>query len=593
MYVKSLRISNILSIKDATLEFRDNGLVLLEGFNYDDDRANGAGKSAVFNALSFGLYGRLPRKITISELLRKNTKCGYVWAEVHTRRGTFTVRRSRPSGIEFTLGGEKIDLTQEEFEDALGLSYNQFIACMYTSQDSISRFLTMNDTSKKDMLLQLMDLDKFAACKKLVSADLSKLRADLDIKNREWERLQGEINAYENSRLSDEMVDITRENMVEIADKIEKVNHTIAQLQKVKQPDLTKYTEIERQIAVKKTQMQELRIHRQLKMDKFKQFADEIEKPFIGPVPDASCPYCDGELIISGKNVVRADDDKETEIVHNERVAVIRQQMNVVNQEIKEIDKKLAKDSELDALQKSIKDKINQESRDFNAAAQRITELRLFLSKQQADQALNQQQLDAYNIAQDKIIEIKKMLELLDKDRDRLIGDIELNELIVQIFSSTGAPAYIMDSIIDSFNEIINNYVDLIWSNASYTLLSYKENKSGEVRAKFSDQLVVNGQERSVGSLSGGELRALSLVVDFTLLEVLSKNFGIDMNPIIMDEPFSGLDTVGRELIIGILDQLAQDRQIWVVDHMNDCKGRFNIIYTVEKRSGISIIKRS
>lgn len=590
MYVKHLKIKNILSIEDASVEFGERGLVLLEGFNYDDDRANGAGKSAVFNALSFGLYGKLPRKITISDLLRKNTKSGSVWVEVRTTRGTFAVRRLRPSGVEFTLDGEKIDITQEEFEDALGLSYIQFIACMYTSQDSVSRFLTMNDAGKKDLLLQLMDLDTFKACKSLASTDLAKMRSDLDSKVRESERMQGEIRAYENSCISEEMVDLTQQGMAETATKIDQVNQTIVKLQTITKPDLTKYTKVEQQIADKKVQMQEFRVQQQVKMNEFNSLAREIEKPFMGPVPDAACPYCKGELIVNGKAIVRADDTKQAEAAHNDRIATIRTQMNALNQEIREIDKKLAKDIELDALQKSIHDEINKESKDFNAATQRISELKIFLEKKQAEQALSQQQLDGYSSAQDNIRKIQDSLQITQNEINKLRADIELHELVVQIFSATGAQAYIMDSIIDSFNEIINDYIDLIWSNASYKLRSYKENKSGEVRAKFSDLLVVNGLERSVGSLSGGELRALSLAVDFALIEVLAKNFGLSMNPIIMDEPFSGLDSVGRELIIGMLTQLSQDRQIWVVDHMSESKGMFSETWKAEKRSGVTTL---
>jgi DNA repair exonuclease SbcCD ATPase subunit len=74
MKVLSLKIENILSIKEAQVDFEDSGLILVEGWNYDDGRANGAGKTAIFNALSFALYGKLPRKITASEILRKGTR---------------------------------------------------------------------------------------------------------------------------------------------------------------------------------------------------------------------------------------------------------------------------------------------------------------------------------------------------------------------------------------------------------------------------------------------------------------------------------------------------------------------------------------
>ena len=47
MRILSLEVSNILSIESASLSFEDNGLILVEGWNYDTGRANGAGKTAI------------------------------------------------------------------------------------------------------------------------------------------------------------------------------------------------------------------------------------------------------------------------------------------------------------------------------------------------------------------------------------------------------------------------------------------------------------------------------------------------------------------------------------------------------------------
>ena len=68
MKIHSLEIHNILSIEQAAVTFGDSGLVLVEGFDYDSGRANGAGKSAIFNALSFALYDKVPRRVTKSEI---------------------------------------------------------------------------------------------------------------------------------------------------------------------------------------------------------------------------------------------------------------------------------------------------------------------------------------------------------------------------------------------------------------------------------------------------------------------------------------------------------------------------------------------
>ena len=68
MQIVSLDIENILSIEKASVSFEETGLVLVEGWNYDAERANGAGKSAIFNCISFALFDKLPRKMQITTL---------------------------------------------------------------------------------------------------------------------------------------------------------------------------------------------------------------------------------------------------------------------------------------------------------------------------------------------------------------------------------------------------------------------------------------------------------------------------------------------------------------------------------------------
>ena len=74
----------------------------MEGWNFDADRANGCGKTAIFNALAFVLYDKIPRGITKSQILREGTKRGFVECDVSCGIHTYTFRRSRPSGFMVT-----------------------------------------------------------------------------------------------------------------------------------------------------------------------------------------------------------------------------------------------------------------------------------------------------------------------------------------------------------------------------------------------------------------------------------------------------------------------------------------------------------
>ncbi len=110
------------------------------------------------------------------------------------------------------------------------------------------------------------------------------------------------------------------------------------------------------------------------------------------------------------------------------------------------------------------------------------------------------------------------------------------------------------------------------------------------MKAKFSEKLVIAGRDTSIGSLSGGEFRCLSIALDFTIIDVMETMFGASLNPIVLDEPFEGLDASNRERVIGMLNHLSTNRQIIVVDHASEAKSMFSDIIRVVKRNGISKI---
>ena len=74
MIIRQLDIKDFLSISEATVTFGNSGLVLLDGFDFDLNRSNGAGKSSILNAISFCLFDEVMKKISKTEIVRRGTK---------------------------------------------------------------------------------------------------------------------------------------------------------------------------------------------------------------------------------------------------------------------------------------------------------------------------------------------------------------------------------------------------------------------------------------------------------------------------------------------------------------------------------------
>ena len=77
MKINSVKIENFLSVKGAELTFEDFGnLVHVVGINRDTKPygSNGAGKSALIEAIVFGLFGKNLRKTSEKSLTHFKTK---------------------------------------------------------------------------------------------------------------------------------------------------------------------------------------------------------------------------------------------------------------------------------------------------------------------------------------------------------------------------------------------------------------------------------------------------------------------------------------------------------------------------------------
>jgi len=565
--IHSIEIHNILSIEHASLTFGDAGLVLVEGFDYDTGRGNGAGKSAIFNALSFALYDKVPRRITKSEILRTGTKSGFSYVEVSTASGRYGIKRSRPVANTYYKDGKEVDMTQEEFERVIGLNYEQFLVTMYTAQDTPEKFINLNDSQKKAFILKIMDLGKFTKAKDHVSEQLKLIEVEKSLTKVKLDGYKSNIEIYKTS-----MVD-----PVAIQAKIDQNNRDIIfyntkikDLESVPEPDMSKYEQIERQIAER---LNTLANTKYLLRNARKNY-DSVKNL----KPDANCPGCNIELIITNKFLHKCDDSEKESTLKS------------LTDDIHTLEADVAKEPEIQELVKKIKSKKQDDFADYHSAQSSISEYRNSINIKNTENNNLSSQIARNDEIKLKVKDIITHAQALSKRQKELSDEQFLLDAVGSIFDTTGAPAYVMDSIIDSFNEAVSEYISEIWPNATYSLQTYKTNKDKSVKAKFSETLTVNGKDTSIGSLSGGEIRALSLALDFAIIEVLSSQYGLALNPVILDEPFNGLDSTGRELIVDLLAKFSQFRQVWVVDHANETKTMFNQVVRVEKRNGVSKI---
>jgi DNA repair exonuclease SbcCD ATPase subunit len=108
-------------------------------------------------------------------------------------------------------------------------------------------------------------------------------------------------------------------------------------------------------------------------------------------------------------------------------------------------------------------------------------------------------------------------------------------------------------------------------ANATIQLEGTKETGAGKIKEEVNAVLSMDGETGiPIKSLSGGERSSVDLAVDLAVIDLLENRSNKGVNIFILDEPFTGLDTVSIEMAIDKLKAL--NKQLIIVDHNPEIK---------------------
>ena len=85
MIFEKAKFKNLLSLKEIEVNFK-KGLYLLDGWNVDENTANGVGKTSITDGICWTLTGKLPRDINADGIVNWQEKKGCV-GELFIREG--------------------------------------------------------------------------------------------------------------------------------------------------------------------------------------------------------------------------------------------------------------------------------------------------------------------------------------------------------------------------------------------------------------------------------------------------------------------------------------------------------------------------
>ncbi len=220
----------------------------------------GSGKSAVLEAISYGLFGTLPavrnRKITLDDLIRKRpVKKDFLETEVGFTTPTgdeYKVKRvvERGKGTTYAeLRGEDGTLIEkpnstnvtEHVTSLLGIDYDFFERMIYAEQNQLDRFLTLEPRERRKKVDELLKINKFEKARKSTTTLVNRLKDRKADRKEDLKELEGDDEIEALSSLEEELEETKAEKdtlvkeLSEIKPELEKVEKKLGNLNKIKE----------------------------------------------------------------------------------------------------------------------------------------------------------------------------------------------------------------------------------------------------------------------------------------------------------------------------------------------------------------------
>lgn len=641
MKIESLTIQNFLTIRDqVALDLEDKGLVLVQGDNQDDSSAisNGAGKSTIGDAICWCLFGTTARGETGDDIINNKVNKECV-VEIIVTDGVkrWYISRGRKhshyknnlhivdldTGYSLTAGTDK--LTQEIVEKIIGCSYEVFRAAIYAAQESIPDLPGMTDKFLKQIVEEAAGITRLIRAHQeakthygVTVAKFAEFIHQTTTLKKDIEVVKLQRQDYANK--SDAWIKSKEEKIAEYKKAISVTSKEISDLNSlisfktslgldektliakmVDLDDTLKQLTAETKAAdaiLKAAEIVESRVAATLKIEvtNAKKLIDDLKSinSKVGePCGECGKPYCEEDL-------------SDIAEIAKKKVSVAKNKIDELKAELESA--KLAVKKARDALlfltdtdtaikeNNAAKEKILKDFSEFKTLQQslaicstRLTASQLALK---SETATENPYLALYDDANNKVTEWEADLITVDKTKDLFErNDLDRAKKAVQVFGAAGVRAHILDTVTPYLNERTAHYLaTLSDGNINATWNTLTKSKSGELKEKFSIDVMNEKGASRFGGLSGGEKRKVRLSTAMALQDLVASRASNPISLWIADEIDDALDEAGLERLMIILEEKAREKgTVLMISHNSLSDWCKESITVVKKDDGSTI----
>ena len=538
--------------------------------------------------------------------------------------------------------------TNASIERIFGMNFKDFQTNIIFSNDSM-KFLELGDTARKEIFDSIVKSDLYEKCIDKTKEKLKALETEFNKLNIEKEKAisilddgQKRIDSY--TKLSDDFETQRVKKLFEIEQKIDSLNNelsafTLENYEQSKQQLmiekgqilterdslidnnktnelLSQITTLKDKISLYKTEsykIQANQIANQKDIDRIQSEItknDEKIKSTQTSIDKNECPLCKQSIKNDIKhieveiNTLKMENQNKTLSIATSNKSIVEQQAKldeiVINAKAAQVEVKILEESL--EVQKTT---ITNLTKSFDSRLDNISNQLMTLNEQNGKIELLKQKLKTENESKQKEFDAKNTyLSLIEQDKDTIrdnqrklietenaIYNLNIDKYKYWLNGFKKIKGLLISTITPIMNEKAADY-SAILTNSEFTLsfITQKENKDGSFKDVFEVEISRKDGGSNYKALSSGEKRRVDLITIFVLDELKRMNCIHDINVRFYDEIFDGLDNMGSEKAINLLNDIAIDKEIYVISHKDDLKDLFGKSITIIKNNGISSI---
>ena len=534
---------------------------------------NGAGKSTMLDALTFGLFGKPFRNVNKPQLVNSvNERDAVVEVEFLVGKKHILVRRGiKPNFFEIETDGTQLQQNAnvrdfQEFleKNVLKLNYKSFTQIVILGNSSFVPFMQLKAADRRDIIEDLLDIQIFSSMNNIlktyaidnkIKIDETKLARDLlenkiDLKENYILQLKRKtktlITKYEKDiKISLDEKDSRIKQIDEINKSVEEFLNEVSDAKQVNDKH-DKLTEYQRSIL---------------------RNVDSEQKNISFFESNDDCPTCK-------QNIDHAFKHKEI-IQKQKKIEEFKSAVDKIDEELDETRNRLS------AIQ-SIQENIQNHQTTIQSINNGISVIDQYVKKQQENINHLEQDTGDINDERKKLKEYGKEFKEIEVQTEELIEEKFIHETARNILKDEGIKSRIIKQYLPIMNKLINKYLTQMNFFVSFNL---DENFNEEIKSRYRDDFTYD-------SFSEGEKMRIDLSLLFTWRTVAKLKNSVNTNLLILDEVFdSSLDGEGTDEFMKIVNEQGTTTNVFVISHKGDTLyDKFRVHMKFEKRKNFSVI---